>query len=182
MTQTDYEIKPKKKFPIGWVIGGIAILLFGACGYAFFGMFKNIGVVRPINADFIAEVLNDQLPPVASGIYSEQGGFTDEAIAPINDFIKTIGAPDEIGAANCGATSNASTGGESGNFVNCAGTLTYPIGAASITTRWREEGEAWKLYHFNLNIADAEAYRKLVTDQALAQEKAEQKEQEAGEP
>ena len=183
MAQADYEIKPKKKFPVGWIIGGLAILLFGACGYAFLGIFKNIGVVKPINDDFIAEVLNDQFPPVASGIYSELGPFSDETIGPFNETIRTLGVPDEIGATNCSATSTASTTGDSGSFVDCGGPITYPIGAATLTMRWRKEGEDWKLYRFDMHFPDEEVYAQLVAELALArEEKAEKAKQKAEEP
>jgi len=168
MALADYEIEPEKKFPWGWVIGGIFMLLFAGCSYAFIGIFKNIGEAKPINDAFIARVLNDQLPPVADREYSAESGITDEAIAPVNRMIATLGIPDEIGATNCSANSNASTNELSGEFVSCSGSVSYAISPASLATKWRKEEGVWKLLQFNLNVADADAYADLVAEQKKA--------------
>lgn len=169
MTKEYYELgPPKKRFPWGWTIGGLAMFgLLGTCSFAFVGMFQNMGVVKPINDEFIATVLSDQLPPVSEGFYSDKSGITDEAIAPVNRMIAALGPPDDIAATVCAANSYAGTGQLSGEFVSCSGTLTYPISAASLATRWRREGEDWKLLEFNLQVVDTEAYTNLLVEQKL---------------
>lgn len=168
VTRLDYEIEPEKKFPWGWLIGGIVFLLFGACSFALVGVFKNIGVVKPINDRFIETALDRGLPPFDEGLYSEKSGITDELLEPVNTMIFTLGPPNEIGETNCSANSNTGTGELSGQFVDCSGSVTYSTTAASFSTNWRKEGEDWKLLGFNLDVADAEAYGQLVVERERA--------------
>ena len=164
MTDVSHAEKPKKRFRKRWVFGGIFILLFGACSYAFVGIFKNISVVKPINEAFIGEALADGLPPENEGVYSIKGGITDSALEPVNEMIRTLGPPDEISEANCSANSSASTDDISGEFVTCSAALNYAISTANLTTRWRKEEEEWKLLAFQLNIDDFDAYTDLVVE------------------
>jgi len=172
VTDIDYEEKPEKRFRKRWVFGGIFILLFGACSYAFVGMFKNIGVVKPINEAFTSKVLSDGLPPANESVYSIKGTTTDSAVESVNKMISTLGAPDEISEANCNANSSASTNDISGEFVTCAVALDYAISTGSLTTRWRKEKEEWKLLAFQLNIDDVDAYTDLVVEKKISEEKA----------
>lgn len=169
MAKEYYELgPPKKRFPWGWTIGGLAVFgLVATCTYSFVGIFENINVVKPINDEFIATTLSDQLPPASDDIYSDKSDITDKALAPVNRMIAALGAPDQIADTVCSANSHAGTGQLSGEFVSCSGALTYPISAASLATRWRKEGKDWKLLAFNLQVADTEAYTDLLVEQKL---------------
>jgi len=168
MTHLDYEETPKRRVPWGWIVGAIVLLLFGTCSFAFVGVFKNIGVVKPINDGFIATVLDSQLPPANAGSYSEASGITDEALEPVNRMISTLGAPDEIGETSCSENSHAGTGQSSGQFVSCTGSVTYSATPATLFTTWKKEGEDWKILTFNINLGDVEAYGQLVAERERA--------------
>ena len=164
MTHLDYEETPKKRFPWGWVIGGIVLLLFGACSFALVGTFKNIGDVKPMNDAFIAEILASELPRVREGYYSETSNVTDDLLAPMNLMITTLGAPEEIGETSCSANSYAGTEKPSGQFVTCSGPVTYATTPATLKTIWRKENEGWKLLEFAFKVTDLEAYGQLVAE------------------
>jgi|GEM_PF-1821714 len=172
------EVKSKKKFPWGKIIGGLFMILFATCSYAIVGVFKNVAEVKPINEAFLNKVLYTQLPPANSGVYSDKSGITDATLAQVNTMITNLGAPNELSKPNCSGNSNASTGELSGEFVTCSANLSYDISPGTILTRWRKENDEWKLLMFNLRIADFEAYTDLVVQQKLEEEKGNKAEDE----
>ena len=170
MTSSDHELKPKKKIRWKWIFGGAFILLFGACSFALVGGFKNIGIVKPLNKTFITKALSDQLPSVSTGAYSTKSGITDDSLSPLNGMISVLGSPSGIGEPSCSANANASTNEVSGTFVSCSNPVTYSISSATVWTRWRKEGDGWKVIDFNLVVDDFEAYTERVVEKRLKEE------------
>ncbi len=89
MTQEISAVKSKKKFSLKKIFGVLFLLLFAGCSWALVGVFKNIGVVKPLNAEFVARVLSDKMPPVGDEIYSKHNPSTEADVSSVNRFITT---------------------------------------------------------------------------------------------
>ncbi|MEO1406890.1 MAG: hypothetical protein AAFV54_10420 [Pseudomonadota bacterium] len=173
------EFVEKKRFPWFTVIGSLVFLgILGSCTWFFVGLFQNAAEVQLLDDAFLASAFDNGLPDADSDIYASNSGVNAEAIASVNTMIDNMGGLRQLSDAGCTATSSASTNAGSGNFVACARTAFFSVTSAAVSTTWRRENEAWKLFALNFNIADIGAYTDAVAEKATS----EVTEQGAGQP
>ncbi|MFC6197042.1 hypothetical protein ACFQDM_03090 [Ponticaulis profundi] len=158
----EYETKgqkSKKGMP-SWVVILIIVAVcagVGTCTWQFVNLFKSVLAFQERNDAFVAEIVEDGLPPAGSPIYSIAGeGWSQDGIDTVNTFLWRYQDFDLSNGSSCSMRTLASTEELSGTFAECDKLMPIDGKDGMLSLRWRKEEGDWRLLWFDYNFSGIE--------------------------
>jgi hypothetical protein len=175
-TQTQYQAQPPKKSGRGkgLLIAAVVIgvgLLMGSCAWGFVGMFKNASAMAATSEVTVERFHTKGFPEPSDPIWSKSSGVDERGIARLQAYADIAGPFESASSSMCSANTSYSTNEASGQFVSCPVNVEFEKTAATITLRWRKEGDEWRIFAYNLKLATDPRIEEAV-DEALAEKDA----------